>query len=56
MSKKEVVMFGDESTEKIRIEVDGKEIADCNAYETDYWVSAIVQALGGTYKEEVEEE
>lgn len=37
--------------ELIVVEVDGEVLVDCNDYETDVWVGAILTKLGHTYEE-----
>jgi hypothetical protein len=50
-SPKKITYLHDGDTENIAVFIDGNPIVDCKAYETDHWVSAIVNALGGEYEE-----
>lgn len=51
-----VAIVRDGVNEDVAVVINGRKVVDCKNYETDHWVSAIVEALGGTYEEVVDVE
>lgn len=51
-----VTIVRDGVNEDVAVVINDRKVVDCKNYETDHWVSAIVEALGGTYEEVVDVE
>jgi hypothetical protein len=48
---RQIELIYDDDSEEVVLVVDGTPIEQCKQYETDVWVAAAVEALGGEYSQ-----